>query len=43
MSDLLRLARSLRCDATDPRLTYSHRLRVGLAIAALILLLSAIG
>ena len=36
MSDLLRLARSLRCDATDPQRTYSHRLRVGFAIAALV-------
>ena len=43
MNDLLRLARSLRCDAADPRLTYSHRLRIGFAIAVLILLLSAIG
>lgn len=42
MNDLLRLARSLRCDVTDPRLTYSHRLRIGCAIAALILLFSAI-
>jgi hypothetical protein len=40
MNDLLRLARALRCDASDPGQVFSHRLRVGLAIAALILVLS---
>jgi hypothetical protein len=40
MNDLLRLARALRCDATDPGQAFSHRLRIGLAIAALILVLS---
>jgi hypothetical protein len=40
MNDLLRLARALRCDATDPGQAFSHRLRVGIAIAALILVLS---
>ncbi|WP_347268348.1 hypothetical protein [Paracoccus sp. (in: a-proteobacteria)] len=43
MNDLLRLARSLRCDAADPGQAFGHRLRVGLAVAALILLLSTIG
>ncbi|MDT8854809.1 hypothetical protein RNZ50_07210 [Paracoccaceae bacterium Fryx2] len=43
MDELLRLARSLRCDAADPALIFSHRLRIGLLLAALILLLSLIG
>jgi hypothetical protein len=40
MNDLLRLARSLRCDPTDARQAFAHRLRIGLAVAALILILS---
>lgn len=40
MNELLRLARSLRCDPTDPRQAFAHRLRIGLAVAALILVLS---
>ena len=40
MNDLLRLARSLRCDPADLRQAFIHRLRIGLAIAALILILS---
>ena len=40
MNEILRLARSLRCDPTDPRAAFSHRLRIGLAVAALILILS---
>ena len=40
MHELLRLARSIRCDATDPGQTFSHRVRVGLLFAALILLVS---
>ena len=40
MDELLRLARALRCAPTDPRLAFTHRLRVGLAVAALILVLS---
>ena len=40
MNELLRLARSIRCDATDPGQTFSHRLRIGIMIAALILILS---
>ncbi|MFB2595907.1 hypothetical protein ACEYYB_13775 [Paracoccus sp. p4-l81] len=40
MNDLLRLARSLRCDPADPRRAFTHRLRIGIAVAALILILS---
>jgi hypothetical protein len=40
MTDLLRLARALRRNASDPGQAFSHRLRIGLAIAALILVLS---
>lgn len=40
MNELLRLARSFRCDATDPSQTFAHRLRIGIAVAALILILS---
>jgi hypothetical protein len=40
MRELLRLAGRLRCDAHDPCRVFRHRLRVGLAVAALILLLS---
>ena len=40
MNDLLRLARALRCDPGDPGMAFRHRLAVGLAIAALILVLS---
>jgi hypothetical protein len=40
MRELLRLAAWLRCDAADPCLAFRHRLRVGLAVAALIFLLS---
>jgi hypothetical protein len=43
MNELLRLARSFRCDASDPQQTFSHRLRIGLMIAALILLISILG
>ncbi len=43
MHDLLRLARSLRCDPSDPGQAFSHRLGVGLAVAALILILSLLG
>ncbi len=37
MNEFLRLARSIRCDPPDPQQTFSHRLRIGLMIAALIL------
>lgn len=40
MHELLRFARSIRRDPTDPQQTFNHRLRVGLAVAALILILS---
>lgn len=40
MNELLRLARSLRCDPADPRQAFRHRLAVGLSVAALILILS---
>lgn len=40
MNELLRLARSIRCDAPDPGQAFSHRLRIGFAVAALILILS---
>ncbi|WP_276203224.1 hypothetical protein [Pseudoponticoccus marisrubri] len=40
MNDLLRRARTLRCDPADPRAVFAHRLRIGLAVAALILILS---
>ncbi len=40
MNELLRLARALRCDPADPRQAFRHRLAVGLAVAALILVLS---
>jgi hypothetical protein len=43
MNELLRLARALRCDPVDARQAFAHRLRIGLAIAALILILSLIG
>ena len=42
MHELRRLARVLRCDAADPCQTFSHRLRIGLLVAALILILSSI-
>jgi len=40
MNEILRLARSLRCDPADPRQAFTHRLRIGLVVAALILILS---
>jgi len=40
MNELLRLTRSLRCDPSDPWQAFAHRLRIGLAVAALILTLS---
>ena len=40
MTELLRLARALRTECEDPRERFVHRLRVGLAVAALILILS---
>ena len=43
MHELVRLARSLRCDPVDARQAFAHRLRIGVVIAALILILSLIG
>ena len=43
MHDLVRLARSLRCDPADPSQAFRYRLGVGIAIAALILILSLLG
>lgn len=43
MNELLRLARVLRCDAADPGQAFRHRVAVGLAIAALIFLISILG
>ncbi|SDX69930.1 hypothetical protein [Roseicitreum antarcticum] len=42
MHELLRLARSIRCDAANPGQAFSHRLRIGVLVAALILILSSI-
>lgn len=42
MHELLRLARSIRCDSADPAHAFSHRLRIGLLVAALILILSTL-
>ena len=42
MHELLRLARSIRCDVADAAQAFSHRLRIGLLVAALILILSSI-
>ena len=43
MNELLRLARSLRGDPSDPGQALRHRLGVGIAVAALILILSLLG
>ena len=40
MHEFLRLAARLRCDDADPCRAFGHRLRVGLAVAALLFLLS---
>ncbi len=40
MRELLGLAARLRCGDADPCRLFRHRMRVGLAVAALILLLS---
>ena len=42
MREFLRLVARLRCDDTDPCRTFRHRLHVGLAVAAFILLLSLV-
>ena len=43
MHDIFRLARALRCDPADPGQAFRHRLGVGIAVAALILILSLLG
>ena len=43
MHELRRLARTLRTAPSDPWHTFAHRLAVGVAVAALILILSAFG
>ena len=43
MHEILRFARSLRCDPADPGQAFAHRLRIGLAVAVLILFLSTLG
>ncbi len=43
MNELLRLARTFRCDADDPQQAFGHRIRIGLLVAALILLISILG
>ncbi len=43
MHELLRLARFIRCDPIAPRQAFTHRLRIGIAVAALILTLSLLG
>ena len=40
MSELVRVLRGLRRPISDPRRAFVHRLRVGLAVAALILIFS---
>jgi hypothetical protein len=40
MHELLRIARSIRCDPADAVQAFVHRVRVGLAVALLLLLLS---
>ena len=40
MRELPRLVARLRCDDSDPCRVFRHRLRVGLAVALLLLLLS---
>jgi hypothetical protein len=43
MRELFGLAARLRCGDADPCRLFRHRMRVGLAVAALILLLSLLG
>jgi len=42
MHELLRFARSIRFDTADPGQAFSHRLRIGILVAAVILILSLI-
>ncbi len=43
MTDLVRVLRGLRRLTDDPRDAFAHRLRIGLVVAALILILSILG
>lgn len=43
MTELARVLRGLRRLTDDPREAFAHRLRIGLAVAALILILSLLG
>jgi hypothetical protein len=43
MPDLQRLATRLRCDSSDPCRRFRHRLRIGLTVAGIILILSQLG
>lgn len=43
MHELLRIARAVRYDGSDPRRVFAWRLRIGFAVAALILILSLLG
>ena len=43
MTELVRVLRGLRRLTDDPREAFVHRLAVGLAVAALILILSILG
>jgi hypothetical protein len=43
MRELIGLAARLRCGDADPCRVFRHRMRVGLVVAALILLLSLLG
>jgi hypothetical protein len=40
MPELLRLARLIRCDSASPARLFAHRLRIGFAVAVLILVVS---
>lgn len=40
MTELLRLVRGLRCTPAGPRHAFAHRMRIGLAVAAVILIVS---
>jgi hypothetical protein len=40
MPELVRLARLIRCNSADPAHNFAHRLRIGFAVAVLILVVS---
>ncbi|PTV93692.1 hypothetical protein C8J27_11357 [Rhodobacter aestuarii] len=43
MHELIRLARTIRCDSANPVKAFRHRLRIGVIVAALIFLVSTFG